>query len=70
MSLTGLLPNALLSLLSYTTQDNLPRADTAPLLLPPLGLGPTEITNQENALQTCLQANLMEAIPQLRVSLP
>lgn len=55
------------SLLSYTTQDNLPRADTACPCLP-LGLGPpTEIINQENASQTSLQANWMEAIPEVHL---
>lgn len=35
------------------------------------GLGlPTPITDSENALETCLQANLRKVVFQLRVSLP
>lgn len=31
---------------------------------------PTSINNQENGMQTCLQANLVEVLPQLRFPLP
>jgi hypothetical protein len=47
MLLTGLF-----NLLSYTSQDYLPRVGTIPSELGPL----TSIINQENALQTFLQA--------------
>ena len=40
--------------------EHLPRNGTAHSGLCP----PTSIINQENILQACLQANLMEAIPQ------
>lgn len=43
-------------------QEHLPREGTAHSMLTP----PTSIVNQENAPQTCLQANLMEAISQPR----
>lgn len=60
MQLTGLL-----SQLSYTNQDHLQRGCTAPSEVKP----PALIINQENALQTCEQANLMETFSQLRVTL-
>lgn len=42
---------------AFYTQGHLPRSGTAHRELGP----PTSITNLENALQTCPQANLMEA---------
>ena len=48
----------LLSLLSYTTQDHLPRGGAAHNGLSP----PISITNQEVSPQSFLQATLMETI--------
>lgn len=56
---TSLLPNALLSLLSHTTQDNLPRLTPLPSL-PQKSL--------IKASQSCLQVNLMDAIPEVSPS--
>lgn len=51
--------------LSYTTQGHLSRSGTTHG-----GLGPhTSIINKEKALYTYLEANLIEAFSQLRVSL-
>ena len=50
-----------LSILSYTIQNHLPRHSNTHN-----GLGlPTSVTNQENAPQPCLQANLVGAFFQL-----
>lgn len=55
----------LFTLLSYTTQDHLPRDGTAHS-----GQGPPmSVNNEENVTQTCSQANQREVILQLR-SLP
>ena len=61
-----LAPHGLLSLLSYTILNHLPR------VAPPTVNGgpPTSIMNLETALQTGLQASLMEAFSQLRFLLP
>ena len=52
-----------LTLLSYTTQEYFLRhREWSGGSTTHSGLGPlTSITNQENALQSCLQDNLMEA---------
>lgn len=50
-----------LSSLSYTSYDHQSRTDTTHTGLDP----PTLIINQENVPQACLQANLIEALPQL-----
>ena len=49
-------------MLSYTIQDHLTSSATSHTELGP----PTLIINQENAPQSCLQANLMEAVSQLQ----
>lgn len=54
-------PLVLLSLLSCTTQDHLPRDGAAHSGMDT----PTSTTNQENATQTCLQLDLTEALSQL-----
>lgn len=60
-----LVPNGLLSLLSYTAKDRRPRGDTAHH-----GLGPpTPIISQEIASRPCLQASLVGAFTQLRFPL-
>ena len=61
MKLTGLFLMACLACLSYITQDHLPTGGTAPVLLVPF----TSVINQENTLQTCVKANLMEPLSQL-----
>ena len=61
-----LAPHDLLSLLSYATQDNLIRFGTIHSGLDPL----TSLRDQENILQIWLQANLNEAISQLRFPFP
>lgn len=54
----------LLSPLSYTTHDHLFKGDTTYN-----GLGPPiSIIKQEKAPPTCPDTNLVEAIPQLKVS--
>lgn len=55
-----------LSLLSYTFQDHLLRAILAYHRLDP----PTAVINLENALQICLQANVMKDVSQLMFLLP
>ena len=53
--------HGLLSLLSYRTQGHQPRVETTQN-----GLGlPPSITNYENALQACLQPDLIEVTSQL-----
>jgi hypothetical protein len=52
-----LAPRGLLSLLSYRTQDHLPRGDTAHSELCP----PISIVQQENISQAHLQANLKKS---------
>lgn len=51
---------------SSTLQDHLPRDGTAPGDLGP----PISVFSQENATQTCLQANHMEAVSQTRFLFP
>lgn len=59
----------LLALLSYTTQDYLPRGGVAPI---GLGPPPMSIINQEKGLLSQIgpQANLMKAVLQLDSSFP
>lgn len=54
------------SFLIHTTLDHLPRDDTARSVLAP----PTSIMQQESAQLIYRQANLVDAVPQLRFSLP
>lgn len=54
------------SFLILTTLDHLPRDDTARSVLAP----PTSIMQQESAQLIYRQANLVDAVPQLRLSLP
>lgn len=56
----------LLNFPSYTTEDHLTSSATSHSELDP----PTLIINQENAPQSCLQANLMEAVSQLKSLFP
>ena len=51
---------------SLTPQANQPRSGTTHSRLDP----PSSIINQETAPQTCVQANLMAAIPPLRLLVP
>ena len=61
MLLIGLLAHSFFNLLSYRTQDHLPRDGTAHS-----GLGtPTSTTNQENVPQASLQLHLTGALSQL-----
>lgn len=63
--------HGLVSLLPYTTQDHHPGTALPPPHPDPSELGPrSSIINQENALQTCLQANLVDVFSQLRVPFP
>ena len=59
-------PRGFPSLLSYTTQDHLPRSGAVHS-----GLSPslTSIINPENAPQVCLLTNSVESLPQLRLPL-
>ena len=56
---------SLLGYLSYIAQAHLPREGTT---YSGLGLS-TSVSSKDNNSQVCLQANLMEAIPQLRLLL-
>lgn len=59
----GTLLTGLLSLSFYRPQDNLPRKGIAQS-----GMAPSaNIINEENAIQTCLQASLKEAFSQLNL---
>jgi hypothetical protein len=51
----GVVLTGLLRLLSYTFQDHLPKGGTTHSVLGPF----TSIINQQSALHTCLQANLL-----------
>ena len=59
-------PYGLLSLVSYSTQDHLPRDSTAHSEMGP----PTSLINQENVPQACSQVNLLEAFSQRRFPFP
>lgn len=56
-----LVPGLTFSYLSYAVQDSLPRGGRAHNRLGP----PASVNSQENAPQTCLQARLIEEIPQV-----